>query len=257
MVQQLDVYDADSVILDLEDSVMEFEKDSARILVKNFLKQISPKNVKLFIRINDQSTPHFAEDIRSMQKLDIFGFVIPKANLETIQNVVTVTKKPLLPIIETPMGVLEAREMVQFQQVIGLLLGAEDLTKEMNVKRSKEGVEINYARSYIAMVCHAYKKEAIDTPWVHKEDLEGLKKDAMYAKRLGFTGKSLIHPLHVDIVNQVFFPSEEEINEAKRIVTKAKTEQRGAFTLDGKMVDKPVIERAQKLLKTCEMYTRK
>ncbi len=254
MIQNLDVFEADCVIIDLEDSVTMFDKDAARTLVKNFLQKFNFPNTEIFVRINDIESPYFLEDVKQMDDLSITGYVLPKALPKAIDKLNNLSKKAIIPIIESPMAVLRAEEIAQKPSIRGLLLGAEDLTKELNVSRTLEATEILYTRSKLALICNAYKIESIDTPWTDKDNLQGLQQDAKNAKQLAFTAKSAIHPNHVDIINQVFTPSKEEIMQAKRIVTKAQTETKGAFSLDGKMVDLPIIEKAQKTLEKAKKY---
>lgn len=254
MLQNLDVFDADAVIVDLEDSVVEYDKDAARTLIHHLLTQNNYPSLDVFVRLNDTLTTHFLEDLQYLNGTNISGFVLPKASIESVAYCAQHTTKPLIPIIESPTAVLDARQIAQHDQVIGLLLGAEDLSKEMNITRSKDGLEIHHVRSHIALVCHAYHIEAIDTPWIHKEDEDGLLQDTILAKQLGFTAKSSIHPNHVSTINSVFTPSKQDIIEAKRIVTKADEHQKGAFSLDGKMVDAPIIEKARKLLEKAKKY---
>ena len=254
MIQQMDVFEADAIILDLEDSVLHYDKDAARVLIKNYLDQIKDHEVELFVRLNDIDSLYFEEDIKTLHNLPLTGLVLPKASSEAVRFMAELTDHKILPIIESPMAVLDARIIAKHPNVIGLLLGAEDLTKDMGIHRTPAGREIDYPRAHVAMVCHAYGKEAVDTPWVAKDDLDGLNKDATNAKALGFTGKAVIHPNHVDCVNQVFVPSKDEILQAKRIVQKAEESVKGAFTLDGKMIDIPIIEKAKKLLLIAKRY---
>lgn len=254
MIQQAEVFESDAVILDLEDSVLHYDKDAARDLVKNFVQAFNLETTNVYIRLNDINSPFFSDDIHQLDKLKFHGYVMPKATVEGLRRITSYTSKSIVPIIESPLAVLEAKDMAMHPQVTGLLLGAEDLTKEMSIDRTRQGHEIDYARMHIAMVCHAYQKEAIDTPWVHKDDLEGLERDATYAKKLGFTAKALIHPNHVDTVNHIFVPSQEELEQAKRIVQKASISGKGAFTLDGQMIDAPIIEKAKKLLAIAKRY---
>ena len=254
MIQQMDIFESDAVILDLEDSVLHYDKDAARILVKNYFQQVKDHDIELFVRLNDVESPYFKEDIQTLNGLPLHGLVLPKASIQAVDLMASMTDFPIIPIIETPLAVLDVKAIAAHPQVKGLLLGAEDLTKEMNIKRTDLGIEIDYARHHVVMACHAFQKEAIDTPWVDKDNWDGLKRDASYAKSLGYTGKALIHPNHVTIVNQVFVPSQEEITQAKRIIKKAEETNKGAFTLDGKMVDIPIIEKARKLLEIAKRY---
>ena len=255
MIQNLDVFESDSVIIDFEDSVISYDKDAARILINNFLKKFSFKDFDIYIRINDSLNPNFLKDVEATIDLNINGYVLPKASLEAIKNLNSlIGSKKIIPIIESPLALLNAKEIAQAKNVSGLLLGAEDYTKELGIKRTLEGTEILYARSYIAIICNAYGIESIDTPYTSKDDEIGLKEDSINAKNLGFTAKSLIHPNQVDIVNEVFSPTSSEIFEAKRIIKKSEEASKGAFSLDGKMIDLPIIEKAKKVLEKAKKY---
>lgn len=254
MLQNLDVFESDAVIIDLEDSVTTFDKDAARTLVQNFLQKYSFKQTEIWIRINDYESPYFIEDIKYLDDLNITGYVLPKALPEAILELHNHTDKLIIPIIESPLAVLRLEDIAKLKNIRGLLLGAEDLTKELNVKRTLNGTEILYTRSRLVITSSAYLLESIDTPWTDKDNLQGLEIDTINAKNLGFTSKSSIHPNHVEIINNAFTPSEKEIHEAKRIVLKAEKEQKGAFSLDGKMVDLPIIEKAKKVLAKAKKY---
>lgn len=254
MIQQMTVFDSDAVILDLEDSVLAYDKDAARDLVRNVLASLPLETTELHVRINDSDQTEFASDVAALEGLDLASIVLPKASPAAVERLSEHSTHAITAIIETPMGLLDARSIAAHERVRGLLLGAEDLTKEMGIHRTKAGREIEYARQHLAIVCHAHHKEAIDTPWTDKEDLTGLKTDAEHARALGFTAKALIHPNHVDVVNRVFVPGEDEIRQARRIVAQAETTGKGAFTLDGKMIDVPIIEKAKAVLARAARY---
>ena len=254
MLQNLDVFESDAVIIDFEDSVVDFDKDAARILVNNFLHKYPFTDTEIFIRINDALSPNFLKDVEATKDLPIKGYVLPKALPTHIKQLQDLTNKKIIPIIESPMGVLRMEEIASQDNIEGLLLGAEDLTKELNIRRTLEATEILYTRSKLVLICSAYNINSIDTPWVDKDNLDGLLEDTLNAKNLGFTSKSSIHPNHVDVINTAFTPNELEILEAKRIVKKASETNRGAFSLDGKMVDLPIIEKAKKTLEKAKKY---
>ena len=255
MIQNLDVFESDSVIIDFEDSVISYDKDAARILINNFLSKFKFSTFDIYIRINDSLNPNFLKDVEATIDLDINGYVLPKASIDAIDKLNNlIGEKSIIPIIESPLALLKAEQIAQCKNVSGLLLGAEDYTKELGVSRTLIGTEILYARSHISVVCNAYGIESIDTPYTSKDDEEGLKKDSINAKNLGFTAKSLIHPNQVDIVNDIFSPSSSEILEAKRIIKKSEETNKGAFSLDGKMIDLPIIEKAKKVLDRAKKY---
>lgn len=254
MIQNLDVFESDSIIIDFEDSVILGDKDAARILVTNFLNQYQFEDTDIYLRINAEDSSFFAEDVLVTNDLPIKGYVLPKATPNSIDKLRELTWKDIIPIIESPKAFLEAEKIASKKQVTALLLGAEDFTKEMGIDRSVEGLEILYVRSRLAIICNAYGIDSIDTPFTMKDNEEGLIFDSNNAKKLGFTSKSAIHPNHVDTINQVFAPSEEEITQSLRIIAKAENEQKGAFSLDGKMIDAPIIEKAKKVIEKAKKY---
>jgi len=254
MLQNCDVFESDAVIIDLEDSVILEDKDAARLLVRNFIEKYSALQTDIYIRINGEDSIYFKEDVASLDNLKIKGYVLPKASQESVEILGNLTNKDIICIIESPKAVLEMSLIAQGKNVTGLLLGAEDLTKDLGIKRTLEATEILFARSMLALTCNAYNILSIDTPFTSRDNIDDLQKDALQAKNLGIKSKSAIHPNHVDTINMVFSPSIDEINESLRIIAKANQEQKGAFSLDGKMVDKPIIEKAKKIIEEAKKY---
>ena len=158
----------------------------------------------------------------------------------------------ILPLIETAHGVEKSFEIASAdKRVIGIFLGGEDFTADMHCKRTKEGQEIFYARTRLVLAARACGIEAYDTPFTDVEDMEGLRKDTEFAKSLGFAGKAVISPRHVDIVNEVFSPTEEEIAYAHDVmdaIEEGKRQGKGVISLRGKMIDAPIVKRASQVL---------
>ena len=259
MIQNLDVFESDAIIIDFEDSVIDYDKDSARELVSSFLSKYNFLDTKLYIRVNDTLSEYFLNDVLSTLDLKIDGYVLPKAlpkDVDMLNEILSQHNvvKEIIPIIESPMSVLRAEEIASKKHVVALLLGAEDLTKELNIKRTLEAKEILFTRSKIILVANAYKIDSIDTPFTDKEDLVSLEQDSENAKALGFTSKSLIHPNQVETVNNVFAPSIEDIEYAMKVIKKSKTTTKGAFSLDGKMIDLPIIKKAEKTIEQAKKY---
>lgn len=254
MLQTLDIFESDAIIIDFEDAVSPDQKDEARFLTKSFLSTFPLKDVDLFIRINAH-TEHdlFESDLEAIKGLNIKGIVLPKTSLEALASLESWMQKnhpfEVIGLIETPESFFDLKAIAKNKHIIGLFLGAEDLSKTLGLKRSVLGHEILYARSQVVFAAKSFNKFAIDTPFVSIHDLEGLKEDTLNAKHLGFDGKAAIHPNHIDIINQVFTPTEADIVEAKRIIAMSETLKSTRFSLDGKMVDKPIIERAKATLK--------
>lgn len=268
MLQNADVFGADSLILDLEDAVSPAEKDAARHLVAEYLRTRKPPYPSIFIRINGLDTSHFQNDLDAVCGEAIDGIMLPKAGVAEIKALALLlagqeSQKRLskrigiLPIVELAKSVLEIEDIARLPRVVGILLGAEDLSADMEFERTKAGEEIAYPRARIAFACKANQIEAVDTPFTDTADDEGLRADCRKAQNLGMTGKAAIHPNQLETIHGVFSPSPKRIEWAQRVLLaaqKAKEQNLGVFSLDGKMVDKPIIERAEKILKAAEAF---
>lgn len=267
MLQNCDVFDSDTVIIDLEDAVSSTEKDSARNLVKSFITTHHVKN-EIMIRINGFDTPFYEKDLDYVISDDIDSIMLPKARVDDLIKLDKIISKyekerhmkkhiAVVPIVEMALSLIEVDEIAKAPRVNGILLGAEDFTKDLEVTRTKEGSEILYARSRIIVACKAYKIDAIDTPFTDTVDMEGLKKDVNYVKGLGMNAKSAIHPNQIEVINQAFTPTQKEIDYAKRVLQardEAFSKGLGVFSLDGKMVDNPVIKRAETVIEKAKKF---
>ena len=260
MLQNAAILGADSIILDLEDAVSITEKDSARILVREAIKNVDYSSVEVVVRINPLDTEfgHLDLDVIARTKPD--SIMVPKADENEIREAHEILNKieeeegfekgsiKIIPLIETAFGLETVYNVINVSdRVVAILLGGEDLTSDLSIKRTKEGEEIFYARNRIATVCRAFKIDSIDTPFTDISDFEGLEKDTLKAKGLGITGKSAINPRQIDSIHSVFAPTKEEVNHALRVLKameQAEKEGKGVFSLDGKMIDAPIINRA-------------
>ena len=269
MLQNSDVFDADAVIYDLEDAVSPAEKDSARNLVSAFLSaRKKPFPMEIVIRINGLDTEYYLNDLKAVVSDKIDTVMLPKATvnylkeldvlLTEIEMEKNLSKKiGVIPIIELSASVLELDEIVKMPRVNGVLLGAEDLTSDLEVSRTKKGDEILYPRQKLAYACSAYKIDSIDTPFTDVADEEGLENDCRFVCGIGFTSKAAIHPNQVGVINSIFVPSMDKIKWALRVEEASKNALEkglGVFSLDGKMVDKPIMERAKKILLKAKRY---
>lgn len=256
---------ADSIILDLEDAVAPDQKDAARELVKNALTALDFGKCEIIVRINSLETPYWELDLEEI--LPLKPDVIMPTMVSGSQYIEKLVKKmdeietrcgipvgstKLIPLLETAIGIERAYEIaVSTERMAALYLGAEDLTADLRCQRTKEGKEIAYARGRLVCAARAAGIEAYDTPFTDVEDLEGLEADARLAKALGYTGKAVISPRHIDCVNQVFSPSEKEIAYARDIfeaIRVAQEQGKGAISLRGKMIDAPIVLRAKIIL---------
>ncbi|MBC2722649.1 aldolase/citrate lyase family protein [Desulfosporosinus sp.] len=260
MLQDAAILGADSIILDLEDAVSLTEKDSARILVREAIKTIDYSQVEVVVRVNPLDTEFGPQDIDVIARVKPDTLLIPKANEEGIKLVDKLLDKlerdeeftpgsiKIMALIETALGLENVYNVIRAsKRTVGVLLGGEDLTADLGIERTREGEEIFYARNKIATVCRALKVDAIDTPFTDINDYEGLKKDTAKAKSLGLTGKAVINPRQIETIHSVFAPTIKELEQAFRILEamkEAEEEGKGCCSLDGKMIDAPVINRA-------------
>lgn len=264
MLLNADALGADSVILDLEDAVSPAEKDAARILVRNALKYLNYRDCEVVIRINSIDTDFWKKDLDEIIPFRPDFIMPPKINskedIEIVASYIEEVEKrhdikeatPIIALIETALGVENAYEIARSSdRVIGIFLGAEDLTADLRCARTKEGAEILYARGRMVMAARAANIAVYDTPFTDVDDDEGLIKDSEFAKSLGFSGKAAISPRHVMAINEVFSPSLEEIEYAKEVmdtIREAEEQGKGAVSLRGKMIDAPIVERARQTL---------
>lgn len=258
-------YNEDCLVYDLEDSVPIAEKDAARLLVYHLVKYQRPAGKYVLIRVNGIYSEYIDEDLEAAVRARPDAIRIPKveyaeevkriaAKITEIEKTagIEVGSTELWCNIESYLGVINAQEIATADpRVVALALGAEDFTASMKASRTKAGLEIFYARNAILMACRAAGIEAIDAVFSDINDVEGLRQDVTLTRNLGFDGKTVVHPRQVDVVNSYFTPSKKEINYALRVleaVEEGKRLHKGAVTLDGSMIDKPMELRAQTTL---------
>lgn len=253
MIQNADVFEADSIILDLEDAVSLSEKDGARDLLKNALDKLD-FNCEKVVRVNPADSAYFEEDMKVVKKLKIDLILLPKADKKSVALAIKKlgeSKIKIMALIESALGVEEAFDVVKNKQVVGALLGGEDLATNLGVKRTKASTEILYARQRVVNACAVFGKSCIDTPFTDTDDQDGLIVDTNFAKSIGFTGKAAINPRQVVDINNGFNPTNDEIKYATKVLDAAKEATKkglGVFSVDGKMVDLPIINRAKQIM---------
>jgi len=262
MLQNADIFETDGLIFDLEDAISLMEKDAARDLLSEYFESYKLEGVELIIRMNQLDSIYADDDLKRALSWPIDSIMVPKARYqdlvqleEKLEKLEKKTKREkkimLIPIIEQAIALFEVDKIASLDRVSALLLGGEDLATNLEVERTKDAEEILLARQLVIYAAKAYSKDAIDTPFTDVSDKEGLIQDAKHAKRLGMSGKSCIHPIQIDDINTIFSPTEKEIAYAHRVIEAEKEallNHKGVFSVDGKMVDKPIIERAKKLL---------
>lgn len=264
---------ADALIFDLEDSVPDDAKDEARELVRAELHKASEPHPFLLVRINATRTSHWQADVQSVVGENLFGLLIPKcesfAALQELKQLLEEQERAagmsagsirVFLLIETAKGLLAASRLAESSaRIAGLAFGAEDFRLDMGLAPTPDGREVFFARSYLAIVARATECLAIDSVYTHFRDSEGLRRETQLAKELGYNAKLAVHPQQIPIIHEVFRPTEKEIDEARRVVeafAKAEAAHTGVVSLDGKMIDKPIVDRARRLLILAESESR-
>lgn len=280
----------DILCFDLEDSVPISEKSIARDLISQTLysyknelnvKDTNNNNNKvnqgtnnddnnyspqLFVRINSFESGLYEQDLESMICDQLDGIVIPKVNSETeLEKIIVIIENlekqmdihktiKLIPSIESSQGVVNCYDIAKFNsRVCSIIFGVFDYLYDMKLDYVDEGIEYSYARAKIPVDARAAGISALDSIWQKVDDIDGLQRDAKTAKRLGYGGKSIIHPKHIEPVHKVFVPSQNEIEWAKKVMTTLKQiqeqgDKRGAFKVDGKMIDAVHFKQAKLIL---------
>ena len=266
IIQDGGVFEADAIILDLEDAVSIDSKDEARILVKWALREVDFGGSEVLIRVNHPDSGFFEDDMGIISGA-VDGIVLPKAEsegdveklagfLDKIEKDMEIDKEILIiPTIESALGVMNAYEIASGPRVAALAFGAEDFTKDIGAERTAEGKELWYARSAIVTAAKAAGVQALDTVYPNVRDEEGLRAETEAARRMGFDGKSAIHPNQIGIIHDVFTPSPEEIKKAlavMRAIKEAEEKKSGVIALNGRMIDRPVVERAKTVIRLAE-----
>ena len=262
MLVSADILGADSIIYDLEDAVSLDEKDSARTLVRNALSFLKFTHSEITVRINPIDSPYWEKDLEAIIPVLPDGIVIPKASVDAVHSVEqkineikkahNITKNfSFLMLVESARGIMDVNSIAKASSLIqGLLLGGEDYSVDMGIQRTRLSKELEYARFSLTTAAHAYGLDSLDTPFTDVEDFEGLRLDTAFSKSIGFSGRLVINPRQVEGIHKIFSPSSAEIERAEAILQaaeEAKQKGLGVFSFKGKMVDLPVIKRAQAL----------
>jgi len=239
---------ADAIVLDLEDAVAPTDKDAARAAICAWL---SPQR-KAIVRINAAGTPWYADDLALAKIPGITAVMLPKAErAEDIADLIRVGVPSVLPLIETAAGIAAAREIANVAGVQRLAFGSIDFQVDLGMRDAQEDELIHFRSQLILASRLAGISPPIDGVTTSIDDIERLRTDVARARRLGFGGKLCIHPRQIDEVHVGFMPDAETVAWAHRVI--AATEGNTAVaTVDGKMVDKPVLLRAEAILREAQ-----
>lgn len=249
---------ADGLILDWEDSVLPKDRRAARVLTTNFLRESTQRETKVFVRINRMGSRDFEEDCQALMALSVDGIVLSKCNSrEDIEMLAKVLDRKnqsshirIHALIESAAGLLNAPSIAATcSRVASLIFGSEDYCSDVGVSRTPGEIELLFARSALVVASKAFRIEAIDSPCLDFKDNKKLRDEAQAARNLGFTGKLAIHPDQVGILNEVFSPTEAEVEDARRILASSSSSGTAVLTVNGGMVDEAVLRRARQILR--------
>ena len=258
-------FEADIIMVDLEDSVPPAEKIPARRVAKEWVPRLRQAGKRVMVRANSLDTGLTQDELAAVISHDLYGVSVGKTDsvwdLQEIERIISPLEAAaglnpgtvkLIPWIESAKAMVNVNAMATaLPRVIAIAFGAEDFTNDMGIQRTDDGEEVYHARASVAISARAAGVASLDSPYVAFRNPEGLREDAGVARQMGYTGKFAIHPSQIDTINEVFSPQPEDVVYARRVMEawhEAEANGRGSLDLDGKMVDVPVVKRAQNLL---------
>ena len=262
-------FNADIIMVDLEDSVPPAEKVAARDLARQWVPTLRQAGKRVMVRANSLDTGLTRDELTAVISPDLYGVSVGKTesvwDLREIDRIIAPLEASaglqpgqikLIPWIESARAVVNVNELAAaLPRSVAIAFGAEDYTNDMGIQRTDDGAEVYHPRATIAIAARAAGVAALDSPYVAFRNPEGLRQDAGVARQLGYTGKFAIHPAQIDPINELFSPLPEDVAYARRVMeawNEAEAAGRGSLNLDGKMVDVPVVKRAQNLLALAE-----
>jgi len=248
---------ADTVVFDLEDAVHPSRTDEAIRTVTEFLESVSSApGPELCVRLNggDDGRAELRSFVRDGVAAKLDSVMVPKATSASDVDRITASVPDnygsisVLALIETARGVLSAPEVAATDRTDALVLGAEDFAADVSARRTREGTEIQYARQRVIVSAAASGVDAIDTVYTDYSDKDGLREEATFANDLGFDGKLAIHPSQVDVIERAFTPSTDDVEWARKVLAAREEVDGGVFSVDGQMIDAPLLDRAEDIL---------
>lgn len=254
----------DTICMDMEDGTAINKKAEARATIAKALQKLDFGASEKLVRINSVGSGWEKDDIEAVLPYRPDGIVIPKVEsynqVEWASKIIEAAElKYGWPVnsvcvvigVETAIGILNLKEIASHSRLSAIIFGGEDFAASIGAVRTKDAVELLYARQAVVVACAAHDLQAIDIVTIDYNDLEALRIESEFGARLGFSGKQVIHPNQVSVVQEAFTPSDEAIAHARRIVETFEASQKkgkGAYSLDGKMIDMPLLKNAQKVL---------
>ena len=269
MVSNSFIYKSDSLMFDLEDSVAIAEKDTARMLVAHALQHPLYREIETVVRVNPLSSAYGHLDLQAVVRAGVDVVRMPKTDsaddVREMEEAIAAVERQcgrevgstkMLAAIESAIGIINAPAIASAsKRLIGIALGAEDYVRSLKTERSADGIELLYARCAILQAARAYGIMAFDTVFSDVRNEEGFLREAALIKQLGFDGKSLINPNQINLLHNLFAPTLKEFEQAQKIIAAAEDAEKrglGVVSLNGKMIDSPIIERARLVLQRAE-----
>ena len=265
MLERALTFDADIIMVDLEDSVPPAEKVNAREVAGEWVPKLREAGRRVMVRLNALDTGLTRDELAAVISPHLYGVSVGKTesawDLQEIERIIgsletraglTAGELKVMPWIESARALVNVNAMASASpRTIAIAFGAEDFTNDMGIQRTDDGEEVYHARATVAVAARAAGVASLDGPYVAFRNPEGLRKDAGVARQMGYTGKFASHPAQIDTINELFSPLPEDVAYARRVMEawqEAEANGRGSLDLDGKMVDVPVVKRAQNLL---------
>lgn len=259
------IYKPDSIMLDLEDAVAENQKDAARFSLFHALRSIDYRGCERVVRINALDTPYWKEDIRCAVAGGCDAIRIPKTecanDVRMVENMVEYAEKEfgrskgsvlIMAAIESARGVMKAMDICEAsERIFGIALSGGDYTKDLQTHITGTGIELMGARQNIVIAARATGVQCFDTVYTDLDNMEGFRADVQTIHLMGFDGKSIINPRQINIVHEIFTPSQKDIIFAEKVVKEIdskKAQGIGVFTVDGKMIDIAFYDGAKRII---------
>ena len=270
MLSNAFIYPADALMFDLEDAVAVREKDAARRLVYHTLQHPLYRDIETIVRVNALDSQWGIDDLEAVVRAGVDIVRLPKT--DTAEDVIAMEKEiarierdcgrqpgstGMLAAIESAKGILQAPAIAQASpRLIGIALGAEDYVRDIRTERSADGIELLFARCTILQAARAAGIQAFDTVYSDANNEAGFLQEDEHIKQLGFDGKSLVNPRQITLLHNLYAPTQKDVDHARRVVEAAKAAEReglGVVSLNGKMIDSPIIARAHLVLSRAEL----
>ena len=266
-------FQADVIMVDLEDSVPPSEKINARELAHEWVPVLVGEGQQVMVRVNSLDTGLTRDELAAVVGPGLAGISLGKVespwDIQEAERLLVPLENrtglepgsvKIVPWIENAQAIVKAHQIaLSSPRIVALAFGAEDYTNDMGIQRTDMGEEVDFPRASVAVAARAARVASLDSPFVAFRDPDSLRKDAQHARQMGYSGKFAIHPSQLDIINEAFSPLPEDVEYARRVVeawNQAESAGRGSLDLDGRMVDVPVVKRAQNLLALAEAISR-